>query len=128
MHKNYFQNANKVQKKKSLESKSGIDYYLNKISKCYFSGKNLWLIKPSGYNRGFGVELFDNVKELRNKMQLLLKGYLEILQTDSEEIKRSNKSIKSRKFIIQKYIERPFLYQQKKFDMRFDYFHFYFDL
>jgi hypothetical protein len=118
MHKNYFQNVKKEMTKKYLKSKSEIDYQIVKLSKNMFDKHNLWLIKPSGYNRGFGVELFDNLDELKKLMINLLSGYQEKLINEKEEIKRSEKKIKSRKFVIQKYIEKPLLFKQKKFDMR----------
>ena len=121
IHKNYFQNAKKELQKKSLKTKCEVDYNLATIPKSYFAGENLWLIKPSGYNRGLGVELFDDLEDLKGKMEMLLKGYWENLQVASEQVKRSKKAIKSRKFVIQKYIERPLLYRKKKFDMRLEY-------
>lgn len=117
-HKNYFLNAKKELTKKYLKSKSEIDYQMVRLPKSLMGSKNVWLIKPSGYNRGFGVELFDSLGELKTHMVNLLSGYQEKLQNDREEITRSKKHIKSRKFVIQKYIERPLLYKQKKFDMR----------
>jgi hypothetical protein len=118
MHKNYFQNVKKEMTKKYLKSKSEIDYNIVKLSKCLLDRNNLWLIKPSGYNRGFGIELFDNLEELKKHMVNLLSGYQEKLKNEKEEITRSKKNIKSRKFVIQKYIEKPLLYKKKKFDMR----------
>lgn len=116
--KQKIKNAENNIKSKYLKNKSIINYNLSKIPDTFNAGKNIWLIKPQGYNRGFGVELFDNLKELKVLMNNMLSGYTEKLQIDKEEIKRSNKSIKSRKFVIQKYIERPLLYKNKKFDMR----------
>lgn len=118
MHKNYLQNAQKEKKEKYLKSKMEIDYSSAKLSKCMMDQKNLWLIKPTGYNRGFGVELFEDLKQLKVHMVNLLSGYQEKIKNEKEEITRSKKNIKSRKFVIQKYIEKPLLYQKKKFDMR----------
>ena len=118
MHKNYLLNAKKEMTKKYLKSKSEIDYNVVRLSKSLLDKNNLWLIKPSGYNRGFGIELFDNLEELKKHMINLLSGYQEKLKNEKEEITRSKKNIKSRKFVIQKYIEKPLLYKKKKFDMR----------
>ena len=29
-------------------------------------GKNLWLLKPTGYNRGIGIHVFNSIEDLRN--------------------------------------------------------------
>jgi hypothetical protein len=118
LHKNYLQNAKKEITKKYMKSKTEINYQNVRLSKCMMDTKNLWLIKPTGYNRGFGIEIFENLDDLKKHMVNLLSGYQEKLKSDKEEITRSKKNIKSRKFVIQKYIEKPLLYKQKKFDMR----------
>lgn len=112
------QSVEKEIKSKYCKNKPIINYNTLKIPNTFNADKNIWLIKPQGYNRGFGVELFDDLKELKVLMNNMLSGYTEKLQIDKDEIKRSNKSIKSRKFVIQKYIEKPLLYKNKKFDMR----------
>lgn len=61
---------------------------------CY---KNLWLVKPECMNRGRGIEVFNSIKDIMNFV--------------------GTRNPKSR-FVIQKYIERPMLYSQRKFDIR----------
>lgn len=61
---------------------------------CY---KNLWLVKPEGMNRGRGIEVFNNLKDIMNFV--------------------GTKNQRSR-YVIQKYIERPMLYDSRKFDIR----------
>lgn len=58
---------------------------------------NLWLVKPEGLNRGRGIEVYNNIKDIMNFI--------------------GAKSMKSR-YVIQKYIEKPMLYHQRKFDIR----------
>lgn len=41
----------------------------------YFSGKNLWILKPSGLNRGKGLELFSTLDELSQFLKLYTTGY-----------------------------------------------------
>lgn len=41
----------------------------------YFSGKNLWILKPSGMNRGKGLELFSTLEELNQFLKLYTTGY-----------------------------------------------------
>jgi hypothetical protein len=59
--------------------------------------KNLWLVKPEGMNRGRGIEVFNNLKDIMNFV--------------------GSKNPRAR-YVIQKYIERPMLYHSRKFDIR----------
>jgi tubulin monoglycylase TTLL3/8 len=58
--------------------------------------KNIWIVKPAKLSRGRGIKVFNDLEQLlfyimgREKME----------------------------WVIQKYIERPFLYQGRKFDIR----------
>ena len=56
---------------------------------------NLWIIKPSELSRGRGIKLFDNYQDVSN--------YIEH---------------GTNQWVAQKYIERPFLLNNKKFDLR----------
>ena len=59
---------------------------------------NIWLIKPAALNQGRGIEIFNND----------LEGMLKFIES------RPAYSY----WVIQKYIERPLLYKQRKFDIR----------
>ena len=63
--------------------------------------KNVWILKPSGYNRGKGISIFRSLKEFK------------VLLKKSIEEKNEIKSI-----VIQKYIESPLLINCRKFDIR----------
>ena len=109
----------------------------------YYTGKNIWMLKPSWLSRGRGLELFQSLQEL----ETLLKGYLSGYQArDYSQMRYSEKNEHSpvvdfRKgnanqdvvsknkishfkaatfpvFVIQKYLERPMLYKSYKFDIR----------
>ena len=41
----------------------------------FYSGKNLWILKPSGLNRGKGLELFSSLGELNEFLKLYTTGY-----------------------------------------------------
>ena len=59
--------------------------------------KNLWLVKPENLNRGQGIQIFNNIKDIVNF----------VWNTDSKV-----------RYVVQKYIERPLLYHKRKFDVR----------
>lgn len=76
-----------------------------KLEKKYFSDmtlpakqleKNMWILKPENENQGRGIEIISSYKQLVSTL-MQKKG-------DS--------------YIIQKYIEKPMLYQGRKFDIR----------
>ncbi len=79
------------------------------LKETLFAGQNLWLVKPSDCNRGRGVQVFNNLEEIRK----VLNDYAEVAFSPEPLDK-----IKSDSFIIQKYIERPLLINERKFDTR----------
>jgi hypothetical protein len=133
----------KLQRITFSRDRRAITHCKAKIAATHFAGKNLWILKPTGFNRGRGVSVFDSMDKLR----CLLKSYSEgapeydpgttiqpkprrdEVSTESEgdltgsRTPISNLSnlpniIKSKAFVIQKYIERPLLLYGRKFDVR----------
>ena len=83
----------------------------------HHSGFNVWILKPSGFNRGRGIYVFSSLEELKE----ILEEYHEVGKTHSksEKLQMKTEPVKpSLKFVIQKYIERPFLLNERKFDIR----------
>ena len=65
--------------------------------------QNLWIVKPGeNTNRGQGIALATTIPEIKNLVS-------SVIQTDSQE---------KRTYIVQKYIEKPFLVHKRKFDIR----------
>jgi hypothetical protein len=65
--------------------------------------KNIWIVKPGEFtNRGTGITVCSSLDDVR----LRLRG------------RERNMNGKYRTFIVQKYLERPLLYQRRKFDIR----------
>ena len=60
-------------------------------------GANLWVVKPSGLNRGRGIAIMRNMKEIQDYV------------FNSRQVKD---------WVIQKYIEKPLLINDRKFDIR----------
>lgn len=67
------------------------------------ASKNIWIVKPGELsNRGQGITVIDEIYELNN-----------ILKKKEKHFNGSEKT-----YIVQKYIEKPLLYKNRKFDIR----------
>lgn len=105
------------------------------LKKTYYNGGNIWLLKPTGLNRGQGIELFNTLEELNKFINQYLEGDKSPpgksgkkeegngSQSDDDEEGKAKKGppetrVRSNTFVIQKYIEHPLLVNQRKFDIR----------
>ena len=112
--------------------KFGLKLYCE-ISNTHYDGKNLWVVKAPNLNRGRGVKIFNNYNDIISYIKKIVEGKV----TESELYSFNEKNInentsendnelkddqdyiyQSNKIIIQKYIEKPFLYQGRKCDIR----------
>ena len=65
--------------------------------------KNIWILKPGeNTNRGAGITLCDKLEEVED-----------IISKEDVQLNGRPKT-----FIVQKYLEKPLLYQRRKFDIR----------
>jgi hypothetical protein len=105
---------------------------------CHFIGGNYWILKTTYQNRGIGIHVFKSISQLIS----IILSYTKNIKHDEpaadkgKEDEKDNKTqenklknnlqvfsspiqiTKSMSFIIQKYIERPFLIYNRKFDIR----------
>ena len=95
-----------------LSRKIGSSQYIN-IPPSFNSGKNLWIIKPINFNRGKYITVENKLKEIIEKLEAIQ----EKKQINYSEKKKKNQ-IKCEYILIQKYLEKPLLYQERKFDIR----------
>ena len=99
-----------VEKFSILGSKRTGETQTINIPRTYNAGKNMWIIKPINLNRGRCIQVMndtDSIVEYLQKIQ-------EIKKLESE----NNDNFKCEHIILQKYLEKPLLYQERKFDIR----------
>lgn len=77
------------------------------------TGKNVWILKPTGYNRGQGIHVFSKLEEFDK----LIEDYRNIANGMGVKHYAACK-VRAQKFIVQKYIESPLLVERRKFDIR----------
>ena len=80
------------------------------IPETFNSGKNMWIIKPINLNRGRCIQVLKNTQEIID--------YLEKIKNMKQIQTSENSNVKCEHIILQKYLEKPLLYQGRKFDIR----------
>ena len=117
------------------------------IPKTFNSGKNIWIIKPVNLNRGRCIKVFNDLDLIINEMKSIQmnrkiqiiesnninnnnnnnysnnyihtqRNYSHYQNQNNSPEKGLNNSIKCEYIMIQKYLEKPLLYQGRKFDIR----------
>lgn len=89
-----------------VENWPGWTDFSNHFNKCANDPsvkRNLWLVKPTSANRGIGIEVFSSVSEIKSFLETKARG--------------ASMGI-APVWVLQKYIENPLLYRNRKFDLR----------
>ena len=95
-----------------LSKKIG-SYQTINIPETFNNGKNLWIIKPVNLNRGRFITVEKNLDEIIKKVEdIHSKKKIYVNE------KKKGCDIKCEYLILQKYLEKPLLYQGRKFDIR----------
>ena len=57
-----------------------MSYYSTHLANSFNQGKNMWLMKVTQYNRGFGIEIFSNLLDFCTHLKNFKTGYREKLE------------------------------------------------
>ena len=99
-----------VEKFSILGSKRTGETQTINIPYTYNSGNNMWIIKPINLNRGRCIQVLNDTDKI---VEYLLK-----IQEEKKLESETNNNIKCEHILLQKYLEKPLLYQGRKFDIR----------
>ena len=99
-----------VEKFSILGSKRTGETQTINIPYTYNSGNNMWIIKPINLNRGRCIQVLNDTEKI---VEYLLK-----IQEEKKLESETNNNIKCEHILLQKYLEKPLLYQGRKFDIR----------
>ena len=133
--KNLFSNINQFLGTNNNKSKSfGEYFYLNSnilnlgfntklfIPNNFYKDRNLWLIKPLNFNGGKNIQICDSIEKINNSIFDLtgvnINNQIEKDKNLKQKEIQNENIILSEKVLLQKYLEKPLLYDERKFDMR----------
>ena len=81
-------NLNNNDRKPSLYNKP-------KMPKTFIKGFNVWLLKPTGLNRGRGIEVFNKLEKLNGFINEFFEGFVELGPNQRRSKKNDHESVES---------------------------------
>lgn len=104
-----------------FEDKLGSKTSLN-IPHSYSNNRNLWIIKAPDLNRGHCIKVVNLVNDVKKCIKSFYEGIMKGYSCDKELDNHFDKEPKniytSKVVLLQKYLEKPLLYYNRKFDIR----------
>ena len=90
-----------------------------KINDSYYTGKNMWIIKPPNMWGGRCIKVCDSYADIEQSIKKSFEVIQQSLKGEDEEMNQDEIiKLNSSCLLIQKYVEAPLLYQKRKFDIR----------
>ncbi|KRX00256.1 hypothetical protein PPERSA_10755 [Pseudocohnilembus persalinus] len=119
---NYQISQKKSKMEHSDQKKNDDKYRIEKLTKIFNNSDNsyVWLLKTINMNRGRGIEVFQSLEYNDYNPQKTKRKFNDANQNQKPINKNQGKGhvLKENCFVIQKYLERPFCINQRKFDIR----------
>lgn len=104
-----------------FEDKLGSKTSLN-IPLSYSNNKSLWIIKAPNLNRGHCIKVVNSANEVKKCIKSfyegIMKGYSGDKESNSNFDIEAKNIYRSKVVLVQKYLEKPLLYHNRKFDIR----------
>jgi len=80
----------------NLHNGKKISPYLKpKINKTFMQGHNVWILKPTSFNRGIGIEVFNSLEDLNTFLNAFMDGTMAKSNTKNEKDKEKEKEKKA---------------------------------
>ena len=66
------------------------------MPKTFYEGRNIWILKPTGFNRGKGIHMFETLETF----DALVNDYRQVLKNSGKTKILENTKVRSIKFVV----------------------------